>query len=120
MAAITETTHAGEFIVSEAPGTLSREKVTIVSGQDLAAGDVVGKITSGGKYAVYEETAIDGTEVAAGVLFDAVDASAADKTGVIIARLAEVNASELGWSDQDAGEIAAGTVDLLALNIVLR
>ena len=120
MAAISEVAHAGAFIVSEAPGTLSREPVVVVSGQDLPAGAVVGKVTASGKYAVYENTETDGTEVAAGVLIAAVDASAADAPGVIIDRLAEVNASELDWGDQDAGEITAGTADLLARYIVLR
>ena len=120
MALSTETTHAGEFILSEANRTLSRETITVVSGQDLAAGDVVGIVTASGKYAIYDDAETDGTETAAGILFDAVDASAADKTGVIVARLAEVKASDLGWNSQAAPAIAAGTADLLALLIALR
>lgn len=41
----TEGQHAGEFIVSEAPGTLSRDTVTVLSGQNLSAGAVLGKLT---------------------------------------------------------------------------
>lgn len=43
----TEPIRAGEFLISEAGGTRSREKVTIKSGEDLLAGAVVGKITVG-------------------------------------------------------------------------
>jgi hypothetical protein len=41
----TETTHAGGFILSEANGNKSRENGTLLSGQNLAAGAVLGRIT---------------------------------------------------------------------------
>ena len=44
--ALTEGKHSGEFILSEANYDRSREEVTIVSGQDLTACKVLGKITS--------------------------------------------------------------------------
>lgn len=47
MSALTEGVHAGEFLLSEAPGDRSRENVTVLSGQDLAAGAVVGKVALG-------------------------------------------------------------------------
>jgi hypothetical protein len=40
--ALTETVHAGAFVVSEAPGNRSREKVTIALSQTLVAGQVIG------------------------------------------------------------------------------
>jgi hypothetical protein len=43
----TEGQHAGEFLLSEAPGNLSRENVTVLSGQNLKAGAVVGRVTKG-------------------------------------------------------------------------
>lgn len=46
MAELTEGMHAGEFIVSEANGSRSREVVTIDTG-DLVAGQVLGVITKG-------------------------------------------------------------------------
>lgn len=188
MAEKVETTHAGEFIVSEAPGSLSREKVTVLSGENLVAAAVVGKVTKGtasatadagntgdgtmgaitvgtdskpgvyrlriiiaavnagqfiledpdgidigpgdvasafsagglsftladgaadfivgdrfditvaagnGKVVEHDPVGTDGREVAAGILFDAVDATAADKSGAIVVRHAEVNLSEL-------------------------
>ena len=120
MTELTEGRHAGEFIVSEANGSRSREHVTVVLGQTLNAGDVVGKITASGKYAIYDDGAADGSEAAAGVLYAAVDASAADAAGVIVARDAEVNASELGWNSQAQPAIDAGTTDLAALGIISR
>lgn len=114
MTTLTEGRHAGEFIISEGNGWISREGVTIVTGQNLVAGTVLGKITASGKYAAYSNAAADGTEVAAGILFEAVDATAADKSGVMIARHAEVNGDELTGND------ANGTADLKALAIIVR
>ena len=48
MATLTESTHAGEFLVSEANGCRSRDTGTVVSGQDLVAGAVVGIVTASG------------------------------------------------------------------------
>ncbi len=42
MASLTEGQHPGEFILSESPGSRSREAVTVLSGQNLKAGHVVG------------------------------------------------------------------------------
>jgi hypothetical protein len=97
MSTLTETTHAGGFLVAEGPGDLSRENIVVVSGQDLAAGAVLGQITTGGKYRAVQPGASDGSEVAAGVLYDAVDATAGDVRGVVVVRVATVNASELVW-----------------------
>ena len=120
MAVNTEGKHAGEFILSEANGTRSRDEVTIETPEDLKAGDVIGLETASGKYHAYDDGAVDGTEVAAGVLFDDVDASAADVVGVAILRDAEVKASDMGWNGQAAPAITAGTADLRAIGIILR
>lgn len=47
MSAVTETQHAGGFILAEIMGQLARSAVTVLSGQDLAAGAVVGRVTRG-------------------------------------------------------------------------
>lgn len=47
MTELTEGQHAGEFIVTEANGSLSRESVTVLSGQNLKAGHVLGKVAVG-------------------------------------------------------------------------
>src|SRR5690349_10332020 len=97
MAVQTEAIHKGEGILSEANGERSREQITVVTGQNLGAMFVVGKITASGKYKEYDNAAADGSQAAAGVLIGAVDASAADELGVILARDAEVDYDTLQW-----------------------
>lgn len=45
--ALNEEQHKGEFIVTEANGNLSRDLITVVSGQNLKAGHVIGRINVG-------------------------------------------------------------------------
>ena len=47
MTELTEGQHKAEFIVTEANGSLSRETVTVLSGQNLKPGHVLGKVTVG-------------------------------------------------------------------------
>ena len=116
-----ETAHAAGFVLSEANFHRSRENITIASGENLKAGAVLGKITSGGKYAHFDNDAGDGTETAAGVLIADCDATSADAAAAIIARDAEVNGNELVWaSSEDAGDQDAGIVELTALGIIVR
>lgn len=110
MATLTEPVHAGEFLLSEGNGQISRENVTIAAGQNLPAGQVVGQITASGKYAAHDPGAADGTENAAGVLYAAVNAADGDKKGVVIARFAEV----------DGAAVTGDTDGLAALNIIVR
>lgn len=214
MAELTEGTYAGEFIASEANGSRSRDTITVASGEELLAAQVVGKVTKGaataaaaagntgngtmgaitvgagakagdytltivepgtnlgtfvvedpagiivgtgvvatafaggglgftladgatdfvagdlftitvaagsGEVVAYDQDATDGSEVAAGIAYDAYDASSAAVTGVIIARDAEVNGNDLLWpSDIEAAEQAVAEAQLLALGIVVR
>lgn len=212
MTAFTEGNYAGEHIISEANGTRSRDVVTLASGNNLAAGTVLGRVrgsatsaavgtntgngamgaitlsagalegdyklvivepaadagafvledplgrvvghgnvgsafsggglaftladgatdfvagdtikitvAAGTKYGAFGQDATDGTEVAVGVLFDAVDASSADKPAVIHARDCEVAASKLTWpNDIEAGEKTTALAQLAALGIIAR
>jgi hypothetical protein len=121
MAELSEGRYAGEFVVSEGNGKISRETITVLSGETLEAAAVLGKVTASGKYKALDPAAVDGSEVAAGVLYDAVDASAADAEGVAIERLAEVNAAELVWPDGiSGGEQTTALGELTALNIIAR
>jgi hypothetical protein len=78
MTELQEGRYAGEFVVSEGNGRISRETMTVLSGQSLQAGAVLGKVTASGKYKALNPAASDGSQAAAGVLYDAVDASGAD------------------------------------------
>jgi hypothetical protein len=60
MAILTEGKHPGEFLASEGNGTLSRDVVTLISGQNLVAGTVLGKITASGKYTIVNPGAVEG------------------------------------------------------------
>lgn len=113
----------GQFLKYEAPHqNYSRENVTVASGQNLACGTVVGRITASGKIAVYDNAASDGTQTAVGVLYAAVDASAGDKPGVIIARHAiVVDKANLVWkAAMSEGDKDAGIADLKAAGILSR
>lgn len=103
------------FLLSEAPGTLSREEITVASGENLAAGTLVGKVTIGGEYVAYDDDGTDdGRRTAAGVLLHACNATDAAQKAVMIARLAEVSTSKLTGSD------ANGLADLADLTIIAR
>lgn len=110
-----------EFLHYELEPQYTREQVTITAGQNLPAGAVVGKITASGKYAAYDNNASDGTETAAGVLVAAVDASAADEEGVIIARgPAVVLNRALDWNGQTGAAVTDGQNDLAGIGILVR
>lgn len=116
----TETSHAGGFLISEADGHLSRDNVTLVSGEDLEDGTVLGKITATGKYAHYDNQAGDGTQVAKGIIYGKGDASDGDIVVCIIDKDAEVNGNELTWVLGSPADVTAGIADLLALGIKVR
>jgi len=121
MPELTEGHYAGEFIVSEGNGRISRETITVLAGENLQAGAVLGKVTASGKYKELTPGAADGSEAAAGILYDTVDATAADAEGVAIVRLAEVNAAEIVWPDGiTAGEQTTALSQLAALDIIAR
>lgn len=113
--ALTEARRTGEFLISEANGTISREEVTVAAAASaLVAGTVMGKITASGKYVAYSNGAADGSEAAAGILYAAVADSAADQKAVLIVRHAEVAENRLTGID------ANGKADLLALGVIVR
>ena len=110
MSTLTETSHAGEYIVSESNGHRSREAITVASGQDLVAGAVIGKVTASGYYAEWDPDAVNGSQTAVGILFDAVDATSAATAGVAHVRDCEVNGDELTFktgSTSDDKSLAA-------------
>ena len=125
MALKTEGRHTGEFILSEAEGTRSRENVTVTvgAGVTLPAGATLGKITATGKYVPYNNAAADGSQAVAGVLYAELYNPAgapADLAGVIVNTDAEVRKADLEWNGQDAAAQTAGLADLLALGIKAR
>lgn len=116
MPTLTEGQYAHGFVISELPGTQSRENVTLITGQKLVAGTVLGKITASGKYTTLAPAASDGSQTAAAVLVFDTDATSADKVCSIIARGAEVNSLELNWGSLNGGQITTATGQLAAIN----
>lgn len=124
VSSFTEKNYALEVILSEANGHRSRETVTVVSGQNLKAGAVLGKITSGGKYAICDNhtPASDGSQNAAAVLLEDCDASGGDKTALALVRDAEVKVGLLNYVASATGGEKTSANAALATNsrIIVR
>lgn len=115
----TEGRYASDWLKREADSLYSREEVLIASGAGVVqTGTVLGKITASGKYKPVTAAANDGSQNAAGILLDTVDATSADAPAVIIARDAIVVHQGLRYgADIDtSGERAAINTALGALN----
>lgn len=71
-------TFSPDRLVAGDPGRLLARTITLISGQNLARGAVLGKITASGKYNLSLSAAIDGSETPDLILAEATDASAGD------------------------------------------
>lgn len=126
---------AGEFVVEDPDGenvgtgtvgsAFSGGGITFTvndGATDFVAGDRFTISVSGsGKYKLYDPAATDGSGKAAGVLYDAVDATGGDAQGVAVVRDAEVNRGELTWFDgASAGQKDIGVAELADLGIIAR
>ena len=111
----------GEFLVSEAEGTRSRDQltVTISGGVALPSGTVLGKITATGKYLKPTTGAADGSQTAAAVLLTDLGATTAngDYQTVAITRDAEVISSLLNGG---TGPLAGAAASLATVGIIVR
>ena len=77
----------GDLLKYELNGSYSRETVTLKAGTNYALGSVLGKITATTKYRLSPAAEVvgdEGAETAVAVLLEAVDATSADKTGLIV------------------------------------
>jgi len=101
MAIKTEANRAGEFLLSEANGSRSRESV-VLTGGNYQAGQILGVVTASDKYTEYDAGASDGTETAVAILYAPVDASTSDQSALVIHRDAEVSTELLVGLDSDA------------------
>lgn len=103
MTELTEEQHAGEFIVTEANGSLSRESATVLSGQNLKAGHVLGKVAVG----TATGAAVSGNTGNGAI--SAVSAGATAKAGVYTANLIEPAANGGTFSVEDPDGVNVGT-----------
>ena len=111
---------AGFYMVSEANGHRSREEIVILDGEDLAVGTVLGQIAASEKYVQVDLAAVDGSEDAVAVLYDAVFADGADAAGVAHVRDSEVLGAELVYPDgATQGNIDTINEDLLLNSVIV-
>lgn len=121
MPMLVESNYLGDWLKYEEDNLYSRDEVTVVSGQNLITGTVIGVITASGKVTQLAPAANDGSESAAGVLLLDTDAADADKGGVIIARHAICSDKGLTWPGGiTAPQKTAAIAQLKALGILVR
>jgi hypothetical protein len=115
--------HPGEFLLSEAEGTRSREVVTIPAGSGIiAAGTVLGRITANGNHVPSPATGADGSQTAVAIALYGVDATTVPQKVTVITRDAEVKADALVYapSVNDGPTRAAKATQLAAVGIIVR
>lgn len=83
----------------EADPNYSRSVGTVQYQQKLKNLTVLGRVTATGKYKILAPGASDGTQVAAGVLLGAVDASGGDTMGAVLDGDSLVMMDQLEWPD---------------------
>lgn len=128
--------NAGAFIVEDPDGKfVGRGNVAAVfnvgglsftladGATDFVAGDGFNITVSGGsvKFGEFDPAATDGTGTAAAILYDGVDATAADVAAVAFVRDCEVNKAELAFVGTPTDDQkAAAYADLAKRNIIVR
>lgn len=90
----TEGTYAPDKLIAGNAHLLVGRKVTIISGQNLTRGAVLGKITASGKYNLSLSGASDGSQTPDLILAENCDATSADKVALAYAR-GDFNANAL-------------------------
>lgn len=122
MPVITEGLNLGDLLKYEAPNLYSRDQVTVGAGQSLPLGTVVGLVTATAKLKQIDPSATDGSQYAAGVMMQGVDATLIDREdGLMVARHAIVADHALAWPAAiTAAEKQAAIAQLKCLGILVR
>lgn len=122
MTAITNDLTLGDLLKYEEENLYSRDQVTVVNGQNLKLGTVIGRVSATQKVKALDPSATDGSEVAAGVVLQSIDASAAEKTnGLIVSRQAIVADHALVWPVAiTTEEKTAAIAQLEAIGVLVR
>ncbi|MGY2957549.1 hypothetical protein ACVWWT_002781 [Pseudomonas sp. TE6349] len=102
-----EPVHAGEFLLSEGPGKISREAINVAAGSALVAGQLLGLVTASGEFTAYNPAAQDGSEKAVCILYASLGESDITRRGRAVVRLAEVHETLLTGVDADAEQALA-------------
>ena len=112
----TEGTYVPDSLIAGNARLLVARTVTIVSGQNLVRGAVIGKITTGGKYQLSLSAASDGSQVPDLILAEDCDATSADAKALAYSR-GDFNANALTLGT--AHTVASITEGLRAKGIAL-
>ena len=122
MTAITNDLTLGDLLKYEEENLYSRDQVTVVSGQNLKLGTVIGRVSATQKVKALDPSATDGSEVAAGVVLQSIDASSTEKTnGLIVSRQAIVADHALVWPVAiTTEEKTAAIAQLEAIGVLVR
>ncbi len=117
-----EALNLGDLLKYEAPNLYSRDRITLAAGQHLPLGAVVGTVTATGQFKQIDPSAQDGTQVAAGVLLQACDATLIDRDdALVVARHAIVAHHALAWPDAIThAEQLNAIAQLKALGVLVR
>ncbi|WP_114965095.1 head decoration protein [Alkalilacustris brevis] len=116
----------GDILKYEVNPNYNRESVTLLEGTSYHAGAVLGRITASDKYRLSPAAEVvgnEGAETAVAVLLYAVDASATDSIGVVVARgpaIVSKMALVFDATVDDAPKTATKHGQLAALGIVPR
>jgi hypothetical protein len=117
-----EPLNLGDLLKYEAPNLYSRDQVTIAPNQNLALGQVVGRLTDSAQIAAFDPAASDGRENAIGVMIAAITtADEPSNDGLMIARHATFADHALIWpATLTAEQRAAAIAQLRALGLLVR
>ncbi len=123
MATVTEGKYPSDWLAMEQKNLYSRDEITVLAGSGstraLTNGMVLGKITSSGKFVQVDDTASDGSETAAGVLFADITApDGADIQATAIVRDGILKRTGLTWPS--GFNTTTGEASLLALGLLTR
>ncbi|AQX19656.1 head decoration protein [Bartonella sp. WD16.2] len=98
---------------------MSNEEVIFAKGSEIAAGTVMGMVTTTGKYVPFNPDALDGSEIPAGISYANVDVSQSDQRATITVRLCTVKASELIWPEKIDEKKKETAIQILEKNNIL-
>ena len=123
MSVLTQPPTMGDVLKYEINPNFTRETVTLLAGTNYPVGAVLGRITASGKLKLSTATGTDGAQNAAAILLYAVDAAAADATGIVVVRgpaIISKSALVFDASVDDTAKTAAKHAQLTALGIIPR
>ena len=99
-----------DLIAGDNVGPVTEGRGTVVSGQNVLRGALLGRITASGKLTLSLAASSDGSEVPAAILANDTNATSGDKTNALIYTAGEFNERKVIFG---TGHTAASTRDAL-------